>query len=274
MHDLFARRDDVIEDYHGTKVADPYRWLENPASADTLAWVETQNAITSQYISAIPARAKIQARMTALWDYPKYSVPVKRGDRYFFHKNTGLQDQSVLYRQDTLQGEAVVVIDPNTFSEDGTAALTNQAFSEDGGLLAYGISSSGSDWQEIKIRQVDKGTDYPEVIRWCKFSSIAWRHDNQGFFYNRLPEPGTVPEEDQSNFSQVYWHTPGTPQTEDQHSFACWTQPMPAITLLATTAPSSISIPTWMPRVAVSLPSILSIQIERTGRNSFPNKKT
>lgn len=97
MHDLFARRDDVIEDYHGTKVADPYRWLENPASADTLAWVEAQNAITSQYISAIPARAKIQARMTALWDYPKYSVPVKRGDRYFFHKNTGLQDQSVLY---------------------------------------------------------------------------------------------------------------------------------------------------------------------------------
>ncbi len=129
MHDLFARRDDVIEDYNGTKVADPYRWLENPASADTLAWVETQNAITSQYISAIPARAKIQARMTALWDYPKYSVPVKRGDRYFFHKNTGLQDQSVLYRQDTLQGEAVVVIDPNTFSEDGTAALTNQAYS-------------------------------------------------------------------------------------------------------------------------------------------------
>ncbi len=110
----------------------------------------------------------------------------------------------------------MVVIDPNTFSEDGTAALTNQAFSEDGGLLAYGISSSGSDWQEIKIRQVDKGTDYPEVIRWCKFSSIAWRHDNQGFFYNRLPEPGTVPEEDQSNFSQVYWHTLGTPQTEDQ----------------------------------------------------------
>jgi len=216
MHDLFARRDDIVEDYHGTKVADPYRWLENPASADTLAWVEAQNAITSQYISAIPARAKIQARMTALWDYPKYSVPVKRGDRYFFHKNTGLQDQSVLYRQDTLQGEAVVVIDPNAFSEDGTAALTNQAFSEDGGLLAYGISSNGSDWQEIKIRQVDKGTDYPEVIRWCKFSSIAWRHDNQGFFYNRLPEPGTVSEEDQSNFSQVYWHTLGTPQTEDQ----------------------------------------------------------
>jgi prolyl oligopeptidase len=216
MNNLFARRDDVIEDYHGTMVADPYRWLENPTSAGTLNWVEAQNAATWQYISAIPARKKIQERMTALWDYPKYSVPVKRGDRYFFHKNTGLQNQSVLYMQHTLQGEAVVVIDPNTLSEDGTTALTNQALSKDGELLAYGISSGGSDWQEIKIRQVDNGTDYPEVIRWCKFSSIAWHHDNQGFFYNRLPEPGTVPEEDQSNYSRVYWHTLDTPQSGDQ----------------------------------------------------------
>src|SRR5258708_8498213 len=115
MHNLFARRDDVIEDYHGTKVADPYRWLENPASADTLAWVEAQNAITSQYISAIPARTKIQARMTALWDYPKYSVPVKRGDRYFFHKSTGLQDQSVLYSQATSKTAPFVSLAPHPF---------------------------------------------------------------------------------------------------------------------------------------------------------------
>lgn len=216
MNNLFARRDDVVEDYHGTMVADPYRWLENPTSDGTLNWVEAQNVVTSKYLSAIRAREEIQERMTALWDYPKYSVPVKRGDRYFFNKNTGLQNQSVLYMQHTLQGEAVVVIDPNTFSEDGTVALTNQAFSKDGKLLAYGTSSGGSDWQEIKIRQIDNDTDYPEVIHWCKFSSIAWRHDNQGFFYNRLPEPGTVPEEDQSNYSRVYWHTLGTPQSEDQ----------------------------------------------------------
>jgi prolyl oligopeptidase len=216
MNNLFARRDDVMEDYHGTMVADPYRWLENPTSAGTLNWVEAQNAATAQYISAIPARKKIQERMTVLWDYPKYSAPVKKADRYFFSKNTGMQNQSVLYMQHTLQGEAVVVIDPNTFSEDGTVALTNQAFSKDGKLLAYGTSSGGSDWQEIKIRQVDNDTDYPEVIRWCKFSSIAWRHDNQGFFYNRLPEPGTVPEEDQSNYSRVYWHTLDTPQSGDQ----------------------------------------------------------
>jgi prolyl oligopeptidase len=211
----FTRRDDIIDDYHGTKVADPYRWLENPTSEETLAWVEAQNALMSHHIKTIPAHRQIQARLTTLWDYPKYSVPVRKGGRYFFSKNSGLQNQSVLYVQQTLQGEAAVVIDPNTFSEDGTLALTNQALSKDGKLLAYGVSSGGSDWQEIKIRQVDSGIDFPEVIRWCKFSSIAWRHDNQGFYYNRLPEPGTVPEEDQSNFSQVYWHTLDTPQSED-----------------------------------------------------------
>jgi prolyl oligopeptidase len=216
LNSPFTRRDDIVDDYHGTKVADPYRWLENPASEETLAWVEAQNALMSHYINTIPARGQIQSRLTSLWDYPKYSVPVRKGNHYFFSKNTGLQNQSVLYMQETLQSEAIVVIDPNTFSEDGTIALTNQVVSKDGKLLAYGISSGGSDWQEIKIRQVDSGIDFPEVIRWCRFSSIAWRHDNQGFYYNRLPEPGTVPEEDQNNFSQVYWHTLDTPQAEDR----------------------------------------------------------
>lgn len=215
MDRFLARRGDVVDDYHGTKVADPYRWLEEAGSAETLAWVEAQNAVTARYLAAIPAREKIRARLTELWDYPKYSVPQKEGERYFFSKNSGLQNQAVLYMQQTLEGEAAAILDPNTFSEDGTAALTNQVFSEDGRLLAYGISSRGSDWQEIKIRRVEDGTDYAEVIRWCKFSSIAWRHDNLGFFYNRLPEPGTVAEEDQSNYSRVYWHALDTPQSED-----------------------------------------------------------
>lgn len=215
MNKFPARRDTVSENYHGTVVADPYRWLEDANSAETLAWVEAQNSVTADYLAAIPVRHNIQQRLTALWDYPKYSVPVKKGERYFFTKNAGLQNQSVLFMQLTLESEPAVILDPNTFSEDGTAALTNQVFSEDGVLLAYGVSSGGSDWQEIKIRQVDSGTDYPEVIRWCKFSSIAWRHDNSGFYYNRLPEPGTVPEEDSSNYSSVYWHTPGTAQSED-----------------------------------------------------------
>ena len=210
-----ARRDDTIEDYHGVKVADPYRWLEEPAAPETLAWVEAQNAITEQYMATIAAREGIRARMTALWDYPKYSVPNKKGAYYFFSKNSGLQNQSVLYKQDSLQDEAKVVIDPNILSEDGTTALITQSFSKDGTLLAYGLSQHGSDWQEIRMREVENGIDYPEVIHWCKFSGIAWRHDNSGFFYNRLPEPGSVPEEDASNYSRVYWHTLGTPQPDD-----------------------------------------------------------
>ncbi len=215
MNKFLARRDSVIENFHGTMVADPYRWLEDASSAETLAWVEAQNRLTADYLATIPTRQKIQQRLTELWNYPKYSVPVKKGNRYFFSKNAGLQNQAILYMQPTLESEPVVVLDPNTFSEDGTAALTSQAFSEDGTLLAYGVSSGGSDWQEIKIRQVGNGTAYPEVIRWCKFSSVAWQHDNSGFYYNRLPERGTVPEEDSSNYSSVYWHTPGTPQSQD-----------------------------------------------------------
>ena len=213
---ILAHRDDIIEDYHGTKVADPYRWLEDPSLPETLAWVEAQNAITSQFLAAIPARESIQARLTELWNYPKYSAPWKRGKRYFFTKNTGLQNQNVLYMQETLDGEATAIFDPNTFSADGTVALTSLSFSKDGTLLAYGMSSSGSDQQDIRIRAIDNGTDYAEVIQWCKFSNIAWRHDNQGFFYNRFPQPGTVPVEDENNYNRVYWHTPGTSQAEDQ----------------------------------------------------------
>ena len=216
MKNFFTRKDNVIDDYHGTKVADPYRWLEDQNSPETQQWVEAQNAITMHYLSSIPVRTKLEARLTELWNYPKYTAPRKEGGRYFFFKNAGLQNQSVLYIQKALDSDPVVVIDLNTLSEDGTVSLTNAAFSEDGALLAYGTSSSGSDWQEIKIRQIDSGSDYADVLQWCKFSSIAWQHDNSGFFYNRYPEPGTVPEEDQSNFSRVYWHALNSPQSEDQ----------------------------------------------------------
>jgi len=213
---IHTRRVDIIEDYHGTPVADPYRWLEDPASAETLAWVEAQNAATADYLAKVPARESIKARLTGLWDYPRYSVPQKRGSRYFFTKNTGLQNQAILYMQETLAGEPFALLDPNTLSDDGTVALTNISPSEDGKLLAYSLSSAGSDRQEIRIRDVDNGNDYAEVIKWCKFSNIAWRHDNAGFFYNRFPEPGTVAQEDENTFSRVYWHQVGTPQAEDQ----------------------------------------------------------
>ncbi len=213
---IHTRQDDIIEDYHGTPVADPYRWLEDPASAETLAWVEAQNAVTADYLAKVPARESIKARLTGLWDCPRYSVPQKRGNRYFFTKNTGLQNQATLYMQETLAGEPIAILDPNTLSDDGTVALTNVSPSEDGKLLAYSLSSAGSDRQEIRIRDVVNGTDYAEVIKWCKFSNIAWRHDNAGFFYNRFPEPGTVAQEDENNFCRVYWHRVGTPQVEDQ----------------------------------------------------------
>ena len=212
---IHTRQENIIENYHGTPVADPYRWLEDPASAETLAWVEAQNAVTADYLAKVPARESIKSRLTGLWDYPRYSVPQKRGSHYFFTKNTGLQNQAILYMQETLAGEPIAILDPNTLSDDGTVALTNVSPSEDGKLLAYSLSSAGSDRQEIRIRDVDNGNDYAEVIKWCKFSNIAWRHDNASFFYNRFPEPCTVAQEDENYFSRVYWHRVGTPQAED-----------------------------------------------------------
>ena len=214
-----TRRDDTVEDYHGTQVADPYRWLEDAASSEVQAWSEAQDAVTRAYLATLPGRERIKARLTELYNYPKYTVPSKRGDRYYFSKNTGLQNQFVLYKQTTLGGEATLVLDPNTLSTDGTVALVNRSFSEDGKLLAYGASTSGSDWQEVKVRRVDEGSDFDEVIKWTKFSSLAWRHDEQGFYYSRFPEPGTVSEEDETNFNKVYLHKPGTAQIDDQLVF-------------------------------------------------------
>ena len=211
-----ARKVDVVDDYHGTKVADPYRWLEDPDAEETVAWVDKQNRLTRSYIEQYPAREKIESRLRDLWDYPKFGVPEKHGNRYFFTMNEGLQNQSVLYMMDSLKGKPKVLLDPNKLSEDGTVALRNTSFSEDGKLMAYALSGSGSDWQEIKIRNVENGRDYDDLIQWAKFAGIAWKHDHSGFFYNRFPTPGTVPKEDQNNFSRIYWHRLGTPQSEDR----------------------------------------------------------
>jgi len=205
----------VVEDFHGVKVADPYRWLEDLQAPEVRQWIDAQNRLTRSYLDNIPFREKIQKRLEELWNYPRYSVPQKHGNRYFFFKNDGLQNQSVLYMVESLEAEPVVVIDPNKFSPDGTVALRSMGFSRDGRYLAYGLSSSGSDRQEIHIRDIDTGKDFEEVIRWCKFTSIAWKPDNSGFFYNRYPKPGTVPKEDENNYSRVYFHRLGTPQEED-----------------------------------------------------------
>jgi prolyl oligopeptidase len=214
-----AKVKDVSDNYHGTIVKDPYRWLEDPESEETLEWVGKQNELTRKYIDSYPDREKIKEWYTKIWNYPRYSLPEKKGGRYFFSKNDGLQNQSVLYVQESLGGEAEVVIDPNTLSEDGTVALNSREFSDDGTLLAYGLSQSGSDWQTIHIRSVETGKDYDEVLRWCKFSSIAWMPDNSGFYYNRFPGEGEVAEEDRNNFNKVYWHELGTPQSKDKLVF-------------------------------------------------------
>jgi len=214
-----SKKVEVIDDYHGVHVADPYRWLEDAEAEDTQLWGAAQNKLTFGYLEKISSRPAIKQRLTELWNYPRYSVPVREGSRYFYTKNDGLQNQAVLYWQERLEGEAHVVLDPNQLSADGTVALTNLAYSKDGRLLAYGLSRSGSDWQEIKIRNLDTGTDFQETLKWCKFSGIAWRHGHQGFYYNRFPEPGTVPKEDENNFNRVYYHRLGTPQAQDQLVF-------------------------------------------------------
>ncbi|MBA7606626.1 Prolyl endopeptidase [subsurface metagenome] len=205
-----ARQGDVVEDFHGTPVPDPYQWMKDPDSPETTAWVEAQNQLTRSYLDAIPEREAIKARLTELWNYPRYSLPSRHGDRYFFSKNDGLQNQYVLCMVKTLDGEPVVVIDPNTFSEDGTVALTTQAFSWDGQLLAYGKNASGSDWGTMYVRDVDVGVDYEEVFSDMRYTGVAWKHDNSGFYYTRFPTPGTVPEEDLYYYEKVFWHQLGT----------------------------------------------------------------
>jgi prolyl oligopeptidase len=210
-----ARKDSIVDAYHGVNVPDPYRWLEDADSPETQAWVEQQNKLTSDFLRTVTAREGIKARLTNLLNYPRYSAPTKKGGRYFFWKNDGLQDQSVFYMQETLESKPSVVLNPNLLSTDGTVAVTRAALSKDGTVLAYALSRRGSDQQEIKIRDVDCGKDYDEVLKWCRFTGIAWKHSNEGFFYNRYPEPNSVPPEDLANHNRVYWHKLETNQSQD-----------------------------------------------------------
>ncbi|HNY76885.1 MAG: prolyl oligopeptidase family serine peptidase [Sedimentisphaerales bacterium] len=210
-----ARKEAVVDTYHGTEVADPYRWLEDADSDETQTWVARQNDLTERFLARTGARERIKARLKSLTNYPRCSSPSKQGGRYFFWKNDGLQNQSVLYVQDTLDGEARVVVNPNVLSADGTVAVTTAALNWDGTKLAYGLSHSGSDEQEVRIREVNWGMDLDEVLQWCRFTTIAWHHDGSGFFYSRFPDPITVSEEDRMNYNRLYWHRLGTPQSAD-----------------------------------------------------------
>ena len=209
----------VVDDYHGEKVADPYRWLEDLDSAPTRAWIEAENKLTFDFLATLPQRAVFHERLTRLWNYPRFSLPFKEGGQYFFTKNDGLQNQAVLYVQAVRGAAPRLLLDPNTLARDGTVALTATAVSHDGQWLAYGTAAAGSDWNEFRVRSIATGKDTADVIRWVKFSDPSWTRDSQGFFYSRFPEP-KVDRDTGKTFSElahqkIYYHRLGTPQADD-----------------------------------------------------------
>ena len=214
-------RGDVVDEYHGETVADPYRWLEDLDSEQTRAWVEAQNAVTFGYLETIPEREAIRARLTELWDYERWGIPSRQGDRYVVSRNDGLQNQSVLYTLERLDGEPTLLLDPNALSKDGTVALSGVDFSHGGTLMAYGVSASGSDWQTWKIRDVKSGKDREDTLEWIKFSGVAWTRDDRGFYYARYDAPKAGDELEDLNYDQkVFYHRLGTPQSEDALVYA------------------------------------------------------
>ena len=211
-------REDVVDNYFGTEVADPYRWLEDDNSEATAAWVAAQNKVTFDYLHALPAREKIKARLEQLWDYPTQSAPSKHGDYYYISRNSGLQNQSVIYRKRDLESEAEeVFLDPNTLSEDGTVALNTLTFSKDGKMLAYSLASAGSDWVEIFVMDAESKTLLTDHIKWVKFSGASWSPDNKGFYYSAYdaPKQGDALYSAQNTNQKVYYHRIGTSQSED-----------------------------------------------------------
>jgi prolyl oligopeptidase len=213
-----TRRGDQVDVYHGTKVADPYRWLEEDVrKSQTVAdWVAAENKVTFAYLEAIPERERIRRRLTELWDYARYSSPLKEGGRYYYHKNDGLQNQAVLYTMDSLDDKARVLIDPNQWSKDGTIALSGTAFSEDGKYVAYRVSEAGSDWAAWRVMEIASGKILEDELRWIKFGGASWAKDGRGFFYSRYPQPEAGAAFSQLNFNQkIYFHRLGTPQSED-----------------------------------------------------------
>lgn len=210
-----TKKGDVKDTYFGTVVEDPYRWLEDDNSTETAEWVKTQNQLTFGYLEKLPYREQIKTRLTELWDYPKYGTPFKEAGKYFFFKNDGLQNQSVLYITGDLAAQPKVLLDPNTLSTDGTIALTSTEISNDGKYLVYMVAKSGSDWNEIFVKNIETGEMLPDRIEWVKFSGISW-YDG-GFFYSAYDKPEKGSELSKANeFQKVYFHKLGTEQTADQ----------------------------------------------------------
>ncbi|MDR3378537.1 MAG: prolyl oligopeptidase family serine peptidase [Verrucomicrobiae bacterium] len=212
-----TRTTNQLDTYHGVAVADPYRWLENDNAPETKAWVEAQNRVTFDFLGKIPRRGAIHQRLKQLWNFERYGVPFKEGGRYFFSRNDGLQNQSVLYTLPALDAQPRVLLDPNQLSGDGTVALAGLSVSHDGNYLAYGLSVAGSDWEEWKIRDVRIGRDTGDDLKWIKFSGAAWTRDGSGIFYSRYDEPAAATKMTAANyFQKLYFHRLGTPQSADR----------------------------------------------------------
>jgi prolyl oligopeptidase len=216
-----TKKVDQVDDYHGTKVADPYRWLEIDVreSKEVADWVDAQNKVTTQFLESIPERAAINKRITDLWNYERIGAPSKNGGKYFFQKNDGLQNQNVIYVSDTLDGTPRMLLDPNTLSKDGTVALAQGGFivSHTAKYVAIGLAESGSDWQNWKVLDVATGKMLADDLKWVKFSSASWSADDTGFYYSRFPEPEKGAAFQSLNVNQkLYYHKLGTPQSEDQ----------------------------------------------------------
>lgn len=207
---------DQVDDYHGTRIADPYRPLEEPDAPATRTWIAAQNKLTAEFLTTIPERETLRKRLAELWNYERFGVPHRRGGRYFYSRNSGLQNQAVLYVTDALDAEPRVLLDPNELAADGTVALTDYDVSHDGKLLAYGLAAAGSDWKEFKVRDVASGRDTTDHLKWIKFSGISWSADDAGFYYSRYDEPAPGAELTAVNYYQkLYYHKLGTPQSDD-----------------------------------------------------------
>ena len=209
-------RGEVVDNYFGTEVPDPYRWLEDDNSEATAAWVAAENAVTEDYLSQIPFRDAIRTRLTQLWNYPKEGAPAKHGDWYYYYYNDGLQNQSVLYRTAQPGQAGEVFLDPNTLSEDGTVALAAASFSKDGRYFAYAAAASGSDWVEIRVMDTETKALTEDRINWVKFSGATWTSDSKGFYYSAYDAPKSGVYSSQNQFQKVYYHQLGTPQSADR----------------------------------------------------------
>ncbi len=211
-----TKKVDQVDAYFDTAVADPYRWLEDDNSAQTKAWVVQQNEVSEKFLAAMPQRLPTRKLYTELYNFEKFGIPFQEGGRYFWTRNDGLQQQSVLYTAKSLKDTPVVAFDPNSLSKDGTVALSGLAPSRDGKLLAYGIAGAGSDWQTWKVRDLATGQDLADEIKWVKFSSAAWTADGKGFFYSRYDAPKDGAALTGANyFQKLYYHRLGSPQSAD-----------------------------------------------------------